>query len=881
MQYYKESTTSTLANIKSTKKWLTLSEVKKRQSKYGLNTLKAKKQTSAFQIFLNQFKSTLIWILLAATLVSALIWEVVDSIVILIIVVLNAIFGFIQEYKADKDIESLKQMMNPKSTVIRNNKKIEIDSNELTIWDILVIEKWNHIAADGRLIEVVNLEVLEASLTGESLPVQKHTNMITKKAVLGDQKNMIFSGTSVTKWRGLAVITAIWMNTEIWKIAKMIQAVPDKETQLQIKLEKLSKWLWIAILAICVVIFFAYYFIDHETLIVAFLTAIALAVAAIPEWLPAVVTISLALWVKRMVKKNVLMRRLSSVETLGSVDVICTDKTGTLTKNEMTVTKIFVDNTIIQVSWTGYSNKWAFSNTPHSLNKLLEIWMICNQAAIEQWENKWINVNKVVWDPTEWCLLISAMKAWLNREKLLHKYKRINEMPFDSKRKMMTVFYKKSGASGQTFAFSKWAPEILIEKCDRILINGKIQTLTQVKKQEILHHNELFAKDALRVLWFAYKTESLDKLNENNLIFVGLQAMIDPPREEAKEAIITCNKAWIRVIMITWDNIVTAQAIANELWIYWDAIQGIDLDNWQDLKELLKTTNIFARVNPVHKQQIIMALKEMWHVTSMTGDGVNDAPALKQADIWVAMWITGTDVSKEAADMILLDDNFATIVAAVEEGRWIFDNIKNFVNYLLSTNFGEIMIILTMSLLWLPLPLLAIQILWVNLVTDGLPAIALWVDPIAKWTMSKKPRSSKEWIITKDMIVNIIIIATLMTLGALYIFYKHYKTDLAQARTWVFVLMVLMELVRVQIIRAKFGIKLWVNKWLIWALAISIGLLFMVIYTPLSSLFKTTLLSHQIWIEIFAILWITIGIGMITNWIANWITKKQNTKKIR
>jgi len=857
--YYQQSIDMVFKELETDKDWLNTTEVENRIWKHGKNELKSSWKVSPWKIFFNQFKSALIIILIVATIISAVIWEVVDASVILIIVVLNSIFWFFQEYKAEKAIESLKKMMNPHTTVIREWKKISILSSELTIGDILVLDEWDKISADARLIETINLEIAEAALTGESLPVQKIINKISKESVLWDQKNMVFSGTLVTKWRWKAIVTNIWMKTEIGKIAKMIQSTPQKQTNLQKKLEKLSKWLWISILVICLFIFLAYYYINHLWLSASFLTAVALAVAAIPEGLPAVVTISLWLWVKRMANKHALMRKLSSVETLGAVDIICTDKTGTLTKNEMTVKKLFVNNKVVDISGSGYHRDGKFSEDPKNFIKLLEIWMLCNNSEFQD--------DTVIWDPTEACLLVSAEKARLNRKSLEKDFVWKDEIPFDSVRKMMSTIRTHKG---KTLLYTKWAPEELLQKCDRILIDGKIVKLTDKKKNLIEKNNVKFADNALRILWFAYKEIPVDYKIENlekDMIFVWLQAMMDPPRLEVKSSIQECREAWIRVIMITWDNIITAKAIAKELGIKWDAILWLDLNKKTDkeLSKLLNKTSIFARVNPEHKQRIVTILKSKWHVVAMTWDWVNDAPALKQADIWVAMWITWTDVSKEAADMILTDDNFATIVNAVEEWRWIFDNIKKFVNFLLSTNFGEIIIIFAISLMWLPLPLIAIQILWINLVTDGLPALALGIDPIDKNIMKRKPRPADQWIISKDMIWNIIIIAVLMTAWASFIFIRHHETNLEQARTGVFVLMVLMEMTRVQIIRSKYWLSLFTNKWLLWAVSLSFVLVLAVIYTPLSTIFKTSPPSISMWIEILAITIVVTILGFISS----------------
>jgi len=858
MNFYQKSELETLKELNTSIEWLSEKEAEQRILSNWKNEITSEKKISALKIFVNQFKSALILILIGATIVSAVIWEVVDAVVIVAIVILNSVFGFIQEYKAEKAIESLKSMINPHATVIRWWKTISIDSKLLTIWDILVLNEWDKISADARIIESINLEVAEATLTGESLPVKKQTSKFINELTIWDQKNMVFSGTLVTKGRGKAIVTKIWMSTEIWKIAKMIDSSPDKQTHLQKKLETLSKWLGIVILIVCVIVFASYYYFNKLWLSASFLTAVALAVAAIPEWLPAVVTISLWLWVKRMSQKNALMRKLSSVETLWSVDVICTDKTWTLTQNEMTVKKIFVSDKVIEVWWSGYNAEWKFSETTQDLSKLLEIWVLCNNSDIQD--------KKAVGDPTEACLLISAQKAWINREDLLKKYKRVDEIPFDSTRKFMSSII--CNHWWDYILYTKWATEEIIKRCDYILIDWKIIALTQSEKNRIEKQNVEFAENALRVLWFAYQEigknynpEEKENL-EKWLVFVGLQAMIDPPRTEVKDAIKTCEEAWIRVIMITGDNIITAKTIANYLWIRGESISGLEIENFSDeeLSIKIKTVSIFARVNPEHKQRIVKILQKQWHIVAMTWDWVNDAPALKLSDIWVAMWITWTDVSKEASDMILTDDNFATIVNAVKEWRWIFDNIKKFVNFLLSTNMWEILVIFIISLMGLPLPLIAIQILWINLVSDGLPALALWVDPIDKKIMKRKPRPAKQWIITKDMIRNIVIIAVLMSLWVIFIFLRHYKQDIEMARTAVFVLMVTIEMVRVQIIRQRYWLSIFTNKRLVWAIFSSLWLVMLVIYTPLNKIFGTKIPSWEIWLEIILT---TIVISMI------------------
>ncbi len=888
--------------------WLNDQQVKENQDKYWLNILTNDKKISAWKVFLNQFKSFLILILIVAAVISIFVWEAVDSVVIILIVILNSILGFVQEYKAEKSIESLKKMASLKSRVIRNGKEILIDSQDLTVWDILIFDAGDKIWADARIMQSMSAEVAEAVLTGESMPVSKNIETLNKDCALWDQKNMLFAGTVVTRWHGKAIVTAIGMQTEIGKIAGMIQEAPEKQTNLQKDLDKLSKWLGAVVIVICAVIFVSAIFFVWNTWQQAFLVAIALSVAAIPEWLPAVVTIALWLWVKRLVKKNALMRKLSSVETLWSVNIICTDKTWTLTKNEMTVKHIFVDEKVFDLDGVGYQDfgKKDFlsrnKENVNSLEQILKIWILCNNSAID-WEN-------IVWDPTEVALLVSAIKWWLVRKNLEKEYELLDEIPFDSERKIMSSIYSENKSplipldkGGSEYCiFSKGAPEILLNKCSHILLNGEVKKMTEKDKNNILSQNKKFAESALRVLGFAYKivqgveyrvqsvecrmksaewmvrdNSELWTINseylEEGLVFVGLQAMIDPPRVEVRDSINICEKAGIRVVMITGDNVITAKAIAEQLWIKWLAMDGIELDKLDD-KKLLKLIDnvwVFARVSPAHKQRIVKLLKKKWNIVAMTWDGVNDAPALKYADIGLAMWITGTDVTKEASDMILLDDNFATIVNAIYEWRWIYDNIKKFVNYLLSTNFAEILIIFISVLIGLPLPLIAIQILWINLVTDGLPALALWVDPASPDIMSHKPRKLWSKIVDRNMIINIVILSIAMTVWCLFLFIRHQNIDLVQARTGVFVLLTLLEMLRIWMIRDEYKLPFWSNKWLFGAVWLSIGLVLVVVYVPFfAEIFQTKPLSWMMWIEMMIILFVLFVLAFVVNRIKKW-----------
>lgn len=823
----------------TSEKGLSFAETKSRLEKYGLNILKEIKKINPVEIFLNQFRSFVVGILIGAVVISLFIQEYLDAGVIAVILILNAILGFIQEYRAEKSIDALKKLTSLKAKVIREGRVYEIDAQDVVPGDICVLEEGDKIPADSRLIEAINLQTQEASLTGESTPVEKDIFPLEKEIPIAEQKNMVFSSTIITKGRGKAIVVHTGMNTEIGKIAEMIQEAKEEPTPLQVKLKQLGQWLGILTIAICIIVFIAGAIKTGEY-IKMFITAIALAVAAIPEGLPAVVTISLALGVQRMIKKNSLVRKLPSVETLGCTTVICSDKTGTLTHNQMTVEKIFVNDEVVTVTGSGYSTKGIFSSSPEKFELLLRIGSLCNDANLEG--------EKVIGDPTEASLIVSAAKAGLIKEELEKVYPRVTEIPFDANRKMMTTVHK---LDHKLYAYTKGAPDIILEKCTQIYINGKIRELTDEDKEKIHKANEDFAKDALRILGFAFKETDTIKPTEDNLVFVGLQAMIDPPREEVKEAIKKCRRAGIKVVMITGDHKLTAIAIAKELGIAGKTLTGRELDEIKDLHQLVEEISIYARVSPEHKMQITEALKKNGHIVAMTGDGVNDAPALKDADIGIAMGITGTDVAKEASDMILTDDNFATIVNAVEEGRTIYNNIQKFVTYLLSSNLGEVFTIFTAIMIGLPLPVLAIQILWINLMTDGLPALALGIDPPDIGIMERKPRAKEKNIVSARRFIWMVMIGLIMMVATLGVFYFYnLKENLDYARTMAFTTLVMLQMFNVMNCRSDHTSafkNFFSNIWLLLAILTSTALQVLIIYTPLRNIFNTTIISLSNW----------------------------------
>ncbi len=848
MAWYDQSVPVVLRTLStSLERGLSAEDGARRLKQYGPNSIEEAHHVSIAQIFLEQFTSPIVWILLAAMLLSALVQEWTDFGVITAIILLNAILGCMQEYRAEEAIEALQRMVSLKARVLRDGKIQEIDAVAVVPGDILVVETGEKIPADARLVEVVNLATQEAALTGESTPVQKDIETLRDHIAVADQQNMVFSGTIVTNGRAKAVVVGTGMQTEIGKIAKLIKETEHEPTPLQKKLASLSRFLGVLVILIALVVFVAG-IVHGLPAFEMFLASVALAVAAIPEGLPAIVTVALAIGVQRMAKRNAFIRKLPSVETLGACTVICADKTGTLTHNQMTVKCVYANQESIPVSGAGYSSEGRFMKDPAQFSLLLKIGALNNNAQIEKQNNEW----KVIGDPTEAALLVSARKAGIDIERLTKTVPRIKEIEFSSERKLMTTVHR---AGNRLLVCIKGAPEILIKLCTKQLVHGKHVRFSRTDAEHVLAMNDAYANKALRVLGFAYKEiapGSKEKL-EHDLVFVGLQAMIDPPRQEVKGAIEKCRTAGIKVVMITGDHLATAKAIARELGIGGKAITGSELDHITDLASQVEEIGIYARVNPAHKTRIVEAFQQHKHIVAMTGDGVNDAPALKKADIGISMGITGTDVAREASAMVLADDNFASIVRAVEEGRVVFDNVKKFVEYLLSSNMGEVLVLFTGILLGWPLPATALMILWINLITDGAPALALGVDPPEPGLMRRAPRTFEESIVNRSRGIMIFLIGLIMMLGTLFVFDVYDPdTQLAKAQTMAFTTLVLFQMFNVLNQRSEdqslFKVGVFANKWLWGAILLSVGLQFAVIELPfLQQLFGTVHLTAQDW----------------------------------
>ncbi len=893
---------------------LTSAEAKRRQDQFGPNALKEKPRPSFWKRLLDQFNNFLILILLAAAAVSFGVGvseynrtgsyaEFVDAIAILAIVILNAVLGLVQEGKAEEALAALKKMAAPNAQVMRDGRQVTIPAPELVPGDIVILETGNHVPADVRLIETVNLKIEEASLTGESVAVEKNADaMVAENAGLGDRVNCGFMGTTITYGRGRAVVVATGMGTQIGKIAEMIQSVEEEPTPLQRKLDQLGRTLGIASLVICGIVGvvgivrapsfqvltqqgLVPYLTNggRETLLEMFMVAVSLAIAAVPEGLPAVVTICLALGMQEMVRRHALIRRMAAVETLGSATAICSDKTGTLTQNEMMVVRLATPDIGLQITGRGYSPEGEFRRlNGHDdryqevidpkgvppLELLLRAGLLCNDAKLEpdeSTEGGW----RITGDPTEAALVVMAAKAGMTAEALNAAYPRINEVPFDSERKRMSTIHAEDG---KYVAYTKGAPDLMLALCEQVLVEGRIEPLTDAMRQRILAKNEEMAGAALRVLGIAYRPlahipeDVHANTIEHTMTFLGLVGMIDPPRPEVKAAVAVAKRAGLRTVMVTGDYQLTGAAIARELDIMGPAdraIAGAELEQMSDgdLDAAVGRASVFARVSPQHKVRIVSALRRQGQVVAMTGDGVNDAPALKRADIGVAMGITGTDVSKETADMVLTDDNYASIVSAVEQGRIIFSNIRKFVYYLISCNMGEIMILFVAMIAGLPLPLTALQLLVLNLVTDGAPALALGMEKGEPGIMDRPPRPVQEPIINRSMILGTAIQTVAIagaTLGAFLLGLAQYGREgdgLAVAETMAFLTLSLSELLRAYTARSEhvpvLRMGLFSNRYMQYAVLASAAIILAILYLPfLNTIFGVRPLAASAWLEI-------------------------------
>ncbi|MEA4888766.1 MAG: cation-translocating P-type ATPase [Clostridiaceae bacterium] len=871
-------------------KGLTSEEAGRRLIQYGSNVLREKKRQSWFSKLLNQFKDTMVLILIAACVLSAFFQEWVDALVILAIVIINAVLGLIQEGRAERAIEALQKMTSPQARVLRNGQQQAIPAADLVPGDLVLLEAGDLTPADIRLTECSSLKAEEASLTGESMPVEKNADkVLPADTPLGDRYNLVFMSTPITYGRGRGLVYATGSKTEIGQIADRLQSIQEEATPLQRSLNQLGKWLGLICMAVCAIVFLQGILMKGAFLQV-FMTAISLAVAAIPEGLPAVVTIVLAMGMKRMAERHAIVKRLLAVETLGSVDVICSDKTGTLTQNEMTVTQLYYENRGIDVEGRGYRPEGRLLNpTTHEqaehnavLDRLLTIGVLCNDAALVDRADK---ETGILGDPTEAALLVVGAKAGLHQQPLKERYPRIADLPFDSERKMMTTVHRGFSETG-LLSLTKGAPDIVLNRCCSILTEDGPQPLTDRQRAEILEANHRMAVSALRILAFACKVHAENPLDpEQDMIFVGLMGMIDPARPEVRDAIALCAGAGIRPVMITGDYRDTAVAIAQDLGMMKpgdEVMTGAEIDQLseQQLQSQVEKTVVYARVSPDHKVKIVTALRSMGHIASMTGDGVNDAMALKSADIGVAMGITGTDVAKGTADMILTDDNFATIVAAVREGRIIYSNIRKFVGFLLSCNVGEILVIFLSTLFLGPqyVPLLPIQLLWLNLVTDSFPALALGQEKGEPDIMRQKPRGIKEPIMNRLML-STILIQSLAIFGAVFSafqigmrFYPGQGEASSGARTFAFATLILAELLRSYSARSEkhpvWRLGLFSNHTLNKAVGISGVLLLLAIYVPfLNPVFSTIQLVLADWLVIVPLAFVPFAIAEISKWL--------------
>ncbi|MFC5591405.1 cation-translocating P-type ATPase [Sporosarcina soli] len=842
-EYHRKSSFEVMEKLDVTREGLSDYDVQMRQEVYGTNELLEGKRTSAFAVFFGQFKDLLVIILLVAAFISFLLGEVGSTIVILIVVILNAVLGTVQHVKAEQSLDNLKELTSPVAKVVRNNQIVEVASADIVVGDLLYLEAGDFISADGRLIESHNLQINESSLTGESLAVGKSTVPIDDEDVpLGDQKNMVFTGSFVTNGRGLAVVTAIGMETEIGKIANLLDSAKEKKTPLQVSLDHFGEKLALGITMICVAIF-AIDLVRGRELVESFMFAVSLAVAAIPEALSSIVTIVLAFGTRKMAKENAIIRKLYAVESLGSVSVICSDKTGTLTENKMTVLNVYVDQKVIPY------NELQTANAIE--NKLIVQALLCNDAFEKE--------QQEIGDPTEMALVKLGRQYDFNELTVREQYPRVAELPFDSGRKLMSTVHR---FNQQTVMITKGALDVLLPKLVKIETANGLRVMTQAQRQKIEEVNRQFSMSGLRVLAIAYKevqrNRTIDVNDEKDFTFVGLVAMMDPPRNESQAAVESCIRAGIKPVMITGDHKITATAIAQQIGILKnpsEAIEGYEIERLtdQELQEKVQDVSVFARVTPEHKIRIVKAWQEKGHVVAMTGDGVNDGPALRQADIGVAMGRTGTEVAKDASSMILTDDNFTTIVKAISNGRSIYTNIKNAILFLLSGNAGAIFVVLYATVLGLPVPFAPVHLLFINLLTDSLPAIAIGLEPHNKKTMKDKPRNIHSPLLNKAFTTQVMLEGLLIAIATIFAFRMGLSTgDTLTASTMAFTTLCLARLVHGFNSRSKesiFAIGLFTNKYTWVAFFVGILSLHLVLFVPaLAGVFKVATLSiEQFW----------------------------------
>jgi Ca2+-transporting ATPase len=834
-------------------------EAAHRLAEHGPNELAAARAVAPWRLLLDQFRNVLILILLVAVGLSAVLGHATEAIVISVIVLLAALLGFVQEVRAERAIDALRRMAAPTANVVRGGEELDVPARELVPGDVVLLRAGDRASADGRLVEAVNLQVEESALTGESMPVEKQTEALAGDGLpVGDRTNMVYAGTSVAYGRGRAVVVATAMETEFGGIARLLDTIERSKTPLQASLDRVGMLLARAAIVV-VLLVVSIGLLRGEPFIDMLLFGVALAVAVVPEALPAVITISLTLAAQRMAKRNALIRRLPATETLGSVSVICADKTGTLTKDEMTVRRVFAGGELLEVSGAGYEPEGeylrdgAVAGPSSAALETLRAAVLASDAQLVQpdGDGSW----QVRGEPTEAALVVAAAKAGLHRTDLEARFPRLGEIPFTSESKRMTTLHR---VDGRAVAYAKGAPEVIIAACRRTLTESDEKPIDAAAREALLATAQKMAGDALRVLAVARRSEATQENAERDLTLLGLIGMIDPPRPEAKDAVETCRQAGIKPVMITGDHPLTAQAIARELGILTDgrAVTGADLEAMDDatLDRDVETIQVYARVSPEHKLRVVTALQRSGHAVAMTGDGVNDAPALKKADIGVAMGITGTDVANEAAAMTLTDDNFASIVSAVEEGRGVFANIKKYLMYLLAANLGEIGLLLGASLLGKPLPLSAVQILYVNLATDGLPALALSVDPAERDLMRRPPRNWRSGIFTRPVVTLIAVggaWSATVTLG-LFTWALSSGRPLAEAMTMTFVALVLIEFFKAYCFRSDRNSVLdrpFANRWLNLAILWELAIVVLVVNVPfLQDAFGTTGLSLADWL---------------------------------